>query len=181
MRELNSEEADEEDLIDNLRNDLDLIIKHDKVKDIIVEKNLFTVFTNPLYIYSDRGRKYYGGNFTIKININNTSIKFNSDNKRQSYWTNNDPHPHVNGADGSACLGNVASTIAELCSQVQLYPLVLICIDFLESANTEDSAGKNIRNWQEVDNDNNPIKVEQEYYCDECGKVYPHLFKKCIF
>jgi hypothetical protein len=159
---------------DGLIKDLDLIITNPKVKDLQIKDNKFIIYTNPLYIHAKK-KTYYGGNYRIEIIPDNVSIKFFGDNPRQSYWSSNDPHPHVNGRNGDACLGNVNSTIAELCSQMQIYALVLTAIDFLESANTDDPAGRNVVNWDEVDKDGKVIKSggnNNQIECDYCGEMF---------
>lgn len=161
------------DVSTSLIKDLDLIIAHEKVEDLQIKDGLFIINTKPLYIYSDKGKRYYGGKYRIELNPENSDVNFFGDNPRKSYWSSNDPHPHVSGSSGHACLGNVSSTIAELCSQMQIYALVMVCIDFLESANTGDVAGKNVVNWDEVDKDGNiivkkKVPAPKTIRCHEC-------------
>lgn len=130
-----------------------LILGFDKVEDMYVEGERLCIHTAPLNIRaSGSGQLYFGGRYIIKIKVSNSEVRFfaKDDNVRQGYWTGRDPHPHVDGSGGSACLGNASSTIAELCSQNQLYPLTLVLIDFLENANTNDSAGAKVVNWPAV-------------------------------
>ena len=160
--------------INNIMKDLDLIINNESIYDIKFENGIFTIYTNHLNITSDKDDKYNGGKFKIQLNMNTSDVRFFSDNPRKGYWTENDPHPHVDGNRGNPCLGNVSSTIAELCSQGELYALALICVDFLQSANTEDVAGKNVRNWDRIDKNGNIIPAEKYrsdtmYTCDRCG------------
>lgn len=164
-----------------LINDLDLIVANEKIKDVRIKNDLFIVTTVPLYISASNGKRFYGGEYRVEINIGNSDVHFFGDNPRRGYWTPNDPHPHVNGRDGSACLGNVSSAIAELCSQFQLYALVLVLIDFLESANVSDSAGSTVGRWDEVDDKGNIIRKGEEDaeeedertdLCNECGDYF---------
>lgn len=159
--------------------DLDNIINNPKVADLYIKDGLFIVHTAPIYAYHDvTGDRYYIGNMRIEMNPNNTEVRFYGDNPRKSYWTENDPHPHVDGARGSACLGNVSATIAELCSQMELYALTMVCIDFLESVNTSDPAGKNINNWDKVDEEGTIIVKggsdeawdEEGWTCENCDE-----------
>jgi len=161
--------------LDNFIKGLDQVANHPQVSNILVVNDLITIYIDNVYAYATvRGveRRYYIGNMHVKININNTDIKFFGDNPRRSVWTSRDPHPHVNGSDGRACLGNVSATIAQLCSQKEIYPLFLVCLDFLENANTEDSAGKNVKNWDEVDEEGNKVKKEEEFTicCEHCDE-----------
>lgn len=145
-----NEENNTDKLVESLIKDLDLIIGNEKIKDVHYKDDKFTIFTNHLNIHASNGKTYSGGEYTITINLLNSDVKFDSNNRRPSYWTQHDPHPHVSGKNGVACFGNISSTVAELCSQTQLYALVMILIDYLESANMSDAAGQNVINWQEI-------------------------------
>lgn len=166
-RKVSNEKEYTNKIFENLLKDIDLIIKMNKVDDIVFKDGKFIVYTNPLYIHL-YDRRFYGGRYIIKINLHTSEIRFDSNTRHRSYWTPQDPHPHVNGNNGEACLGNISSTIAELCAQTQLYALVITLINFLESVNIEDVAGKNIYNWDEVDEDGNIIQREYNI-CDCCG------------
>lgn len=171
-REMNLNNESIRDSFTAISKDLNILAAHPKIKDICLKDNYFIIVTNPLTIYASNGRKYYGGEFTVKMNMGNTEVRFSSTEKHPSYWTHFDPHPHVNGRDGMACLGNISTTIAELCSQEQLYALAMICIDFCESANVDDSAGANVKNWPLLDDAGNKIPEEerddQHFYCACC-------------
>jgi hypothetical protein len=160
--------------IDGFVQGLDLIAKHPQVSNLLVENNELTVYIDKVHAYADidgEDKRFYIGNMHIKMNIGNTNVKFFGDNPRNGFWYS-DPHPHVNGSSGEACLGNVSATIAELCSQKEVYPLFLTCLDFLENANTDDPAGAKIVMWDEVDEDGNIIEAGGErgdtFYCDHC-------------
>lgn len=178
-RQVITEEESIKHVGSGLSSDLDLIIQNKKIKDLKIKDGKFIVYTEPIYIYSDKGFKYYGGNYRIELNPENSDVKFFGDNARKSFWTDHDPHPHVNGNTGVPCLGNVAASIAELSSQMQIYALVMVCIDFLEAANTSDAAGRNVVNWDLVDEKTDEIiQMEQRedideddvFICPECGE-----------
>jgi hypothetical protein len=158
---------------ERLLKDLDNIVANPKVKELFIRDGKFSIETNPIYAYHDvTGDRYYIGNMRIELNPEHTSVKFFGDNPRKSYWTTHDPHPHVSGNTNEACLGNISGTIAELCSQMEIYALSMVCIDFLESVNTSDTAGKNIVNWDRVDDEGNVIEhshdQDYDWYCDRC-------------
>lgn len=130
---------------------VDNIVALEKVTDLHIKNGIVEMFLSDMYFYDTNGKRYYLGNMKVSIDIHNTNVKFfNLTNPRPSFWSNRDAHPHVNGSSGAACLGSVASTIAELCSGGEIYALALICIDFLEAANLDDSAGSYASNWDEV-------------------------------
>lgn len=179
-QQLAQEESNDVNGLDNFIKGLDLIAQHPQVSNLIVEQDKVTINIDKVYAYADvRGeeKRFYIGNMTVKINIADTDIRFFGDNPRNGYW-GQDPHPHVDGMTGNACLGNVAATIAELCSQKEIYPLFLTCLDFLENANTDDPAGKKIVMWDEVDEDGNIIthgseqSVGETFFCEHCEESY---------
>lgn len=175
--QIETEEKNLENINQKLIADLDLIVQHPKVSDLHIKDNEFIVYVPNVYAYDDDDNRYYIGNCRIEINLYNADVRFFGDNPRKSYWTSHDPHPHVNGSDGTACLGNVSSTIAELASRNEIYALTLVCIDFLESVNTEDAAGRNIRNWDMVDEEGNIIRYggepdEGQVMCYECEEYF---------
>lgn len=171
-RLLDVEEGNVENIMNQFVKDLDLISQHDKVKDLHIIDGKFHIWTDDIYAYSSDDKRYYIGKMKIVIDIENTDTRFyNLNNPRQGYWTSEDPHPHVSGSGNNACLGNVASTIAELCSRNEIYALTLICIDFLENANVSDPAGAKVRNWDEVDEEGNVIREAEDdlIRCENCG------------
>lgn len=181
MNQIESAELKAEQVSTKLLNELDNIVNHPKVKDLIIRNGKFIIETEPIYAYHDKiDARYYIGNMRIELQPENTRVRFFGDNPRRSYWTERDPHPHVNGRNGEACLGNIAPTIAELCSQMELYALVMICIDFLESVNTDDPAGRNINRWDKVDDQGNIIDPARDYdeedddrwVCDSCEEYF---------
>lgn len=159
---------------ENFYNGLDQIAGYPNVSEVLVVGDIVTVHVDKVYAYAPFGkeeRRFYIGNMKIQMNIANTEIKFFGDNPRKSHWSKRDPHPHVSGESGGACLGNVSTTIAELCSQLEVFPLFLVCLDFLQNANPSDTAGKNVVRWDQVDEDGKVIKKghnPQMFRCDRC-------------
>lgn len=142
-------EANSMDLTGKLVGDMDLISKLKKVKDIKIENNNLVVVTNPLTIHSSN-RKFYGGEYSIFIKLNNNDISIFGKEQNKGFWSRKDSHPHVDGRNGKACFGNLHSTLIELMNQREIYALVLSLIDFLESVNTSDPAGERVYEWKEI-------------------------------
>ena len=176
MKQLEEIKDDKDTIAEKIIKDLDLILSCELIEDVFIENDLFKVYTKDLIITDDKGRRYKGGNFEITIDMKNCYVTFKGSLKKQGFWSNKDPHPHIS-YNGEACLGNISSTVAELCSQNELYALVTILLDFLQSANTNDAAGKYVQiYWDEIDENGNVIeKEEKEEYtwvCDCCGESY---------
>lgn len=179
IRLRNAVEINEKNAVDvsaKLKKELDMIVAHPKVEDLHIKNEWFIIYVPKVYAYDDKDNRYYIGNMRIELNIENADLRFYGDNPRRGFWTANDPHPHVSGSNGSACLGNTSGTIAELCSRNELYAVVLTCIGFLEAANTADPAGRNVVRWDCVDEEGNVIDApdsadddEEGADCDCCG------------
>lgn len=180
-RSLETEKVNNANIIESIKRDLDAIVALDKVEDVTVKENVFSVFTKDLLIYASNGKVYHGGKFKIDLDPRNSDIRFFGGIPTQGYWTQRDPHPHVNGGNGQACLGSISSTVAELSAQMQIYALTLIAIDFLEAANTSDPAGRKVTNWKEVVDevtiDPTLIVTDGLIRCPRCenmvGELYP--------
>lgn len=180
MKQIEEIKDDKDTIAEKIIKDLDLILSCELIEDVFIENDLFKVYTKDLIITDDRGRRYKGGNFEITIEMKKSCVTFKGSLKKQGFWSNKDPHPHI-AMSGEACLGNINSTVAELCSQNELYALVTILLDFLQSANTSDPAGKYVLTyWEKIDEDGNVIEKEdyddcedeEEYtlVCDDCGE-----------
>lgn len=178
MIEVNALRNGEVQGLDKFVSGLDSIAKHPLVKDVKVYEDKVTIFTKQIVTRArvERQERFYNmGDMEISINIKNSDVRFSGKEKHKSHWTRQDPHPHVNGDSGRACLGNVEMTIAELCNQLEIYPLFLTALDFLQNANTEDVAGANVTNWNRVNEDGTPwvdeAKLERERKVKELRKA----------
>lgn len=171
----NSIEREEQLVVDmqkSVISELDKIVANPLVMDLYIDNGKYIVHTVPLYAYDKNGLKYYMGNYRIELMPENADIRFFGGTPRRGHWTSQDPHPHVNGEDGQACLGNTAPIIAELSSQYELYALVMTGIAFLEAVNIDDVAGRRVVNWDRVNEDGTPYVEPQQqiatYTCNCC-------------
>jgi phosphatidate phosphatase PAH1 len=149
--------------------DMELLAQFDRVTDLRVEGEWIHIHTDRIIITDpESGNQYIGGEFIIKVRMQDSKVTFHSANGsgHRGYWTSNDPHPHVNGSDGVACLGSVSSTIAELCSQEQIYALGIVLISFLEAVNVNDSAGRKVENWRRYHGEGTDTSTEAESLFD---------------
>lgn len=131
----------------------DLFITHfdkQRYNELIDEK--YCVYNDLKYknrkkMESDKEYKFYLGKFDIEINLNNMNVKFfNLNNKRRSYWNKNCNAPHVD-EDGIACLGDLSELMGYAISNNDLYLLIDLCIQYLQSVNLSDLAGKYVISW----------------------------------
>lgn len=131
----------------------DLFITHfdkQRYNELIDEK--YCVYNDLKYknrkkMESDKEYKFYLGKFDIEINLNNMDVKFfNLNNKRRSHWNKNCNAPHVD-EDGIACLGDLSELMGYAISNNDLYLLIDLCIQYLQSVNLSDLAGKYVISW----------------------------------
>ena len=162
--------------------EFDIVSKNPDVKYIEVRDGKFIIHTNPIIGFADNGKHYYFGNFRIEYTLGNTGVRYFGDTPRHGYWTEKDPHPHVDGGSGSPCLGNTGEAIAQLGSLHEYAALVTVAIEFLKAANTQDSAGRKVIKWDECDATTGEIKKKsgsrghsdvETRVCYETGEEYP--------
>lgn len=104
-------------------------------------------YTNRKKIELDKEYEFYLGKFDIEINLSNMNVKFfNLNNKRKSYWNRNCNAPHVD-EDGMGCLGNLSELMGYAISNNDLRLLIDLCIQYLQSVNLSDLAGKYVISW----------------------------------
>jgi len=110
---------------------------HDKIEDLVVADNgdIF-VYTNELFACGK-----LMGKFLIKIDTRTKGIKIYNLTKT----VNGASHPHVR--DNDACFGNVASMITSAAENKEYTILIPIIIEFLQTADEDDSWGSLIKEW----------------------------------
>lgn len=149
--------------------DLESILSHPKILNVSMLGNKIVIDTSDLIITDARDVEYYGGKFKIFIDLQANNVTFDSTEKHGGYWTEHDPHPHVSGRSGQACFGNVETTLIQLISDLELYAVTMMCLNFLQSANNDDPAGQNIRRWSRwVDGEICPPDYDYDQ-CWNCG------------
>lgn len=182
-----------EELIAKVKEQLRLIGDDEKVDSIKVVDDRIIILTKQLYaqgvgIYEEGIFKLNRYRIEMKPKINEVKI-FGIDEgyNRKSCWTDNDPHPHVSGRNGEPCWGNTQTMLCDTMSRDEFYMTYLMVLNFLESYNLDDVAGRNIRNWDFVDENGDELELppvsickicdteiedeDDEYECDHCGGV----------
>jgi hypothetical protein len=97
--------------------------------------------TDPL-----NGRRYAIGEFEITLNLNG-SVKFrNKTNSKYLSGTTWD-HPHVK--QGQPCFGNIKKMVATYLAKLEFGAVMQIIIMYLQTVNSKDTYGKNIRLWED--------------------------------
>lgn len=128
--------------------EFDKLLQHPQIVRITVRGGVLFVFTTVLYCRDERTNKLHEiGKFRIKIDTGNCSVQWkNLDRQVRTYNDSPFHAPHIN-SDGTACLGNLEETVAELFASNEYLLLAVLAIRFVESANVEDAAGRFINRW----------------------------------
>lgn len=190
MRELENLQNPSRNNFSSFFESIDMISNHKNVSKVrILDNGQIEVTVDDIRMYAEiKGEEkcFYLGSVKIVMSYMNSSVRFlENGNGRKGFWSRRsddptvlDAHPHVNGRDGigEPCLGSVEQTILELSTQREMYALFLTCLDFLENANTEDTAGAHVVAWDMIDEDGTIIKegrpVGRDKVCDCCMDYY---------
>lgn len=172
---------------DAYQNELRNLAEHPMFENMTIKERGVEFITKYIDIYDpiNKGVVYFGNKYRIVLDMNNSRIEIHGlDEERcnRSYWSENDPHPHVSGNSGYACLGSLTDTIAQLCSENELYALFVVIVNFLETFNIDDYAGKHIKNWEVKEGGAHPYapkqcpiceeEIEEPVICQNCGIEY---------
>ena len=112
-------------------------------------ESMFKVYTKVLYCTDPRTNKVHEiGEFCITLpNINQATVEFRNLTRTVVAHGGKPSHaPHV-FERGNACLGSMNEILGDLISKYELAALASMLIVFIESVNTDDSAGKLIDKW----------------------------------
>lgn len=143
-----------------LNKELEIMANNKMIKKVeIDEQGLIIAHTEMIYSNvlgkDNKVRRYRFGEYQLKIDVSNGEVKFinaNNKDKRHSCWGDKCHHPHVN-EQGNACLGSASTLIMDCVDRYQWGVLADVLINYLQSVNIDDSAGKYYIRWDEVDND----------------------------
>ena len=168
-----SQEAENKDYT----SDIEAILNHKYVKDVsmIDGSRQVVILTDYIDIYDEQGNKFKGNKYKLTFDYDDMTCYIeglDEDYNRKSYWTEKDPHPHVDGNNGEACWGSAGSMLSENMNNYELYASFIVVLNFLQQVNTSDPAGEYIRNWDCIDEDGNDLENPYDSYatchiCDE--------------
>lgn len=129
--------------------EFDKLISLPKVIDVNVTDKSIQVLTDILYCADPRtGKVHEIGEFRIEIYPAGKIRWFNL--TRRIDGNKSDMHaPHV-FPDGKACLGNAEEVLPELIANYEFSVVAMLAIQFIESVNVDDDAGKHINKWPEA-------------------------------
>jgi hypothetical protein len=128
----------------------DKLISLTKISRVEVVSGVIKVFTDTLYCIDPRTNKPHDiGAFRIEIYTNgaNNGVRwFNLTRQVVAYDSKKMHAPHV-FPEGKACLGNTEEIFPELIANYEFAAVAMVAIQFIETVNVEDAAGKYINCW----------------------------------
>lgn len=133
--------------------EFDKLLAVPKVRDVQVADGVVKVFTDTLYCVDPRsGKRHEIGAFRIEILTTgaNGGVRWYNLTRRVDGYKNGQMAPHI-WSEGSACLGTTAEIFPELIGNYEFAAAAMVAIQFAESVNTDDAAGKYIVRWPVVE------------------------------
>jgi len=125
-----------------------------RIKKVVVSASTFSFQTDLIHCVDPRtGENHEIGEFKVGIGLTDGKIKFTNVRRTIGGYKEGMHAPHV-FPDGNPCLGNAAEVIPSLVAGMEYSALTTYAMTFLESVNTDDSAGSKIYRW--------PIQGESE-------------------
>jgi len=157
------------------------------VKHIAVDSTSIKIYTDHIYItdfdidscvnlYDNKYDKdtlkhctWYIGLFEISINLETLEISFANTNNRRTGkgrgFGGVIMHPHIS-KNGEACFGDLTEMIAFATSNADMATLIDVLIQYLQSINILDSAGRDVSCWDLIDTRTNTLMENGEVFVE---------------
>lgn len=129
--------------------EFDKLLTVPKVLDVQVADGVVKVFTDTLFCTDPRSKIVHEiGKFRIEIysDCQNGGVRWYNLTRRVDAYEKGMHAPHV-FPQGNACYGNTAEIWPELIGNYEFAAAAQVAIQFIESVNTDDGAGKHIDKW----------------------------------
>lgn len=145
LEQLQSAQCDQ---IERYGVEYDRLLTVKKVKSVRISDGEVKVFTDTLFCTDPRSDLCHEiGAFEIRIPTNGSGgVRWFNLTRRVDGYKDQQSAPHI-WSDGSACLGNTQEIFPELIASYEFATVAMVAIQFVESVNTDDSAGKHIDRW----------------------------------
>jgi len=124
----------------------DNLLRVPKVSDVRVENGEIRVFTEKLYARDGLSQWHEIGAFQISLNPKERSPRWKNLTRTINGYRPGQHAPHI-WENGTACLGNTVTTFDTLFTAQQWAIAAAYAIEFVESVNLGDPAGKHIVSW----------------------------------
>lgn len=127
--------------------EFDKLLAVPKVRRVDAREGKIVIHTDILFCVDPRtGKKHEIGAFCIELDTQRGAPRWTNLTRRVDGYKRNQMAPHI-WENGDACLGNTAEVFPELIGNYEYAAAAMIAIQFVESVNTDDPAGKHIDRW----------------------------------
>lgn len=127
--------------------EFDKLLTIEKIHDVSVTNGIINIYTNSLQCLDPRtGILHQIGKFRIELFTEKGYVRWHNLSQKIDGYRAKMNAPHV-FPDGKACLGNIEEIIPDLMGNYEYSALAMVAIQFIESVNVDDSAGKYIDRW----------------------------------
>ena len=118
-----------------------------KVRGLRMDGPAVIVTTECLFCTDPRTKKIHKiGEFDISFNTETMDLRFNNLTHKVRAYDNGMNAPHV-FPDGHMCMGSASEYFPELMSKFDFQSVFDLAIQFVESVNTGDNAGRHVDKW----------------------------------
>lgn len=150
-RKLEQVEATRPELERRYEQEFDKLLQVPHVVRVTAESGKISVFTDRIFV-DHGGRRYDIGDFRVEVYTDgsNGCVRMYNLTRRVDAYQSGMQAPHV-FPDGKPCLGNLKEAIPAYLGEYEYSIVVMLCIQYLQSVNTQDAAGKYITCWPLVE------------------------------
>lgn len=151
-RMLNQLLVDKNKELEKYGQEFDKLLTVKGVRDVKIDDETIEVFTDILYcVNPGSGKRHEIGAFRIEIYPSGShgGVRWFNLTRQVEGCKENMQAPHIYD-DGHACFGNIKEIVPELIANYEFAALAMVAIQFVESVNVDDGAGKYIYRWPEV-------------------------------
>jgi hypothetical protein len=143
-------EKDEGWVQEKIRKEMTAMRRNKNILRVEVVGDKVHALTKVIYCKDPRSKEWHEiGAFNITMNLRNGGgdmVIFNNLTRKVSAYESGMQAPHV-FPRGNPCLGSIGGTLPELIGQCEFSVALDLCIQFLQTVNTADVAGKHITAW----------------------------------
>jgi hypothetical protein len=127
--------------------EFDKLLQVPKVRRVEAKEGKVNVFTDILFCTDPRsGLRHEIGAFRIELDTTRGCPRWFNLTRQVDGYNSGQMAPHI-WSTGEACLGNTAEVFPELIGAYEFSAAAMVAIQFVESCNTDDPAGKQINKW----------------------------------
>lgn len=133
-----------------LEDNAKLLLNSPLIESASYEDEHFVATTTAFNAYTQAGDEIIIKPLRLQLSLLSSEVRINNLDRAdgcRGYWTSHDPHPHVNGDDGTPCLGDASAPILEYVTNQEYYLAMMMVLEFVQNVNEDDSAGAKWENW----------------------------------